>query len=100
MIRLISKVSGGGMKPPAILDAFDPSQRSGWRTEGGESTIVVNTAFPLYDAFDGSPPYLAETIIMKLAEGAEGEMRANLGDYISEVNAVTAAWARVHKRTG
>jgi len=98
MIRLISKVSGGGMKPPAILDAFDPSQRSGWRTEGGESKIVVNTAFPLYDAFAGSPPYLAETLIMKLAEGAEGETRANLGDYVAEVNAVTAAWARVHKR--
>jgi hypothetical protein len=97
MIRLINKVSGGGIKPPAILDAFDPSQRSGWRTQGGESKIIVNTAFPLYEAFGGSPPYLAETVIMKIAEGVEGEAERTLEDYVAEVNQVTAAWARMHR---
>ncbi len=85
------------MKPPAVLDAFDPSLRSGWRTEGGDTKIVINTAFPLLMEFDGAPGYLAETMVMELAMPQEGEQR-DLGDYIAEVNAVTAAWARVHQR--
>jgi hypothetical protein len=99
MIRLLDAVSGGGLKPPATLAAFDPSLRSGWRTENSQSKVVVNTEFPLYDVFRSGPAYsgyLAETIIMQLASSREGEGR-DLGDYITEVNALTAAWARVHK---
>ena len=96
IIRLLTKVSGGGLKPPAILEAFEPSVRSGWRTDGTESKIVVNTAFPLYRALDAAPGYLAETVVMELAKPREGEGRS-LADYLTEVNAVTAAWARVHQ---
>ena len=97
MIRLLNKVSGGGLKPPAILDAFDPSMRSGWRTDGGESRLVVNTAFPLYQEFGAVAGYLAETVVMELAKPLEGEEK-NVGDYLAEVNTITAAWARIRQR--
>jgi len=96
IIRLLAKVSGGGLKPPAVLEAFEPSVRSGWRTDGTESKIIVNTAFPLYRALDAAPGYLAETVVMELAKPREGEGRS-LADYLTEVNAVTASWARVHQ---
>jgi len=91
IIRLLTKVSGGGLKPPAVLEAFEPSVRS-----GSESKIVINTALPLYRALDAAAGYLAETVVMELAKPREGEARS-LADYLTEVNAVTAAWARVHQ---
>ena len=97
MIRLLAKVSGGGLRPPAILDAFDPSMRSGWRTNG-ETKLVVNTAFPLYQEFGPAPGYLAETVVMELAKPLEGQEKT-LANYIAEVNQITSAWARVHQAT-
>ena len=105
LIRLLDKVSGGTMNPPAILGSLDPSVRAGWRTDG-QTKLVVNTDFPLYEVFrqgqaadrkgQARAGYFAETVIMKLAEPAEGEQRA-LADYLAEVSNLTAAWARLRQ---
>ena len=95
MVRLLEKIAGGSLQPPARLESFDLAERS--RMETGEKTeVVINTSFPLYTEFTGSPGYLAETIVMKLAEPVEGEDRM-VADYVAEVNNVMSVWARVHQ---
>ncbi len=106
LIRLLDRVSGGTMNPPAILDSLDASVRAGWREDGRERKLVVNTEFPLYQVFrQGQAPghrgqardgYFAETVIMKLAEPVNGEQRP-LADYLAEVGNLTAAWARLRQ---
>ena len=94
-MRLIERIAGGSLQPPARLESFEPALRS--RMETGKKTeVVLNTSFPLYAEFKGSPAYLAETIVMKLAEPIEGESRT-VADYVAEVTNTTAAWARVHQ---
>lgn len=95
LLRQLSKVTGGSTKPPAVLDALDASVRSQWRQDNGSAKIVVNVKYPLYEQFNGSEPYLAETLIMHLAQPVqEGEVKS-LEDYLGEVNNLVKAWAEV-----
>ncbi len=75
LVRLMQRVNRGDLKPPVVLDALDPHTRSSWRTDGGVSTIVVNTNFCLYKDLEARSGYLAETIVMELAKPVEGESR-------------------------
>jgi hypothetical protein len=95
LLRQLSKVAGGSTKPPAVLDTLDSSVRSQWRRENGSAKIVVNVKYPLYEEFGGSEPYLAETLVMQLAQPVqEGEVKT-LDDYLAEVNNMLRAWAEV-----
>ena len=95
MVRLIDRISGGTLEPPARLEAWERFERSRMVT-GKKTEIVINTNFPLYAEFKGSEGYLAETIIMKVAEPGEGESRT-VTDYVAEVTNMTAVWADVHR---
>lgn len=92
-MRKLAKITGGSTRPPAILDVLDPSVRSQWREEQGSAKkIVVNVKYPLYEEFGGSEPYLAETLIMQLAQPLqEGEVKT-LEEFLAEVNNVLRAW--------
>ena len=96
LMRKLTKITGGSSRPPAILDVLDPSVRSQWREEQGSAkVIVVNVKYPLYEEFSGSEPYLAETLIMQLAQPLqEGEVKT-LEEFLAEVNNVIRAWAEV-----
>ena len=96
MIRLLERIAGGSLQPPARLESFDPAFRSRWEADRKRMGVVINTNFPMYPEFKGSPAYLAETIIMKLAEPIEGESRT-VADYVAEVTNMSAAWASVHQ---
>lgn len=97
LTRLLTRISGGSLRPPAVLDSLgDRSQRSDWRKDNGTTKLVVNTDFPLYVELKGAEGYLAETIILKLAEPQEGDPKS-LDDYLAEVNNLLVAWASVHR---
>jgi hypothetical protein len=96
MLRLLSKVAGGDLKPPVVFDSIDPYVRSAWRWDNGSSKIVVNTNFCLFVELGPSPGYLAETIVLELAKPPEGEDRP-LDDYLSEVTNVLIAWSSVRQ---
>lgn len=96
MLRLLSKVAGGDLKPPVIFDSIDRHVRSAWRWDNGSSKMVVNTDFCLFRELGPSPGYLAETIVLELAKPPEGEDRP-LADYLSEVTNVLIAWSSVRQ---
>ena len=99
LLRKLTKITGGSTKPPGVLDHLDPSIRSQWRQDNGSAKIVVNVDYPLYQQFGGSTPYLAETLIMHIAQPVqEGEVKT-LEDYLWEVNNIIKAWDELSAET-
>jgi len=95
LLRQIARVTGGSSRPQAVPDNLDPSVRSQWRTESGVAKVVVNVNYPLYKELKGAAPYMAETVVMQLAQPIqEGEAKP-LNEYLSEVNSIICAWAGV-----
>jgi len=95
LVRKLAKITGGSTKPPAVLESLDPSVRSQWRPDPGSPKIVVNVEYPLYKEFQGSEPYLAETVVMQLAQPLqEGEVKT-LEEFLAEVDNMLRAWAEV-----
>lgn len=95
LMRKLAKITGGSTKPPAVLEPLDPSVRSLWRPDPGSPKIVVNIEYPLYREFQGSEPYLAETVVMQLAQPLQEGEAKTLDEFLTEVNNVIRAWAEV-----
>ena len=95
LMRKLAKITGGSTKPPAVLEQLDPSVRSQWRPDPGSPKIVVNIDYPLYKEFQGSEPYLAETVVMQLAQPLQEGEAKTLDEFLAEVNNVIRAWAEV-----
>lgn len=98
LMRLMSRMGGRDLRPPVVFDAFDPSVRTEWRSNGRSNELVINQNFCLYEQLDGSPGYLAETILLAVLAPTEGDPKT-VDEYLGEVNNLLSVWAGIHEES-
>ena len=75
------------------IRSWEASERSVWTTEA-QAWLDINKNYHLYQSFNGSDPYLAETAILELCKPREGE-EMTATRYVDKVNLMLLKWSQV-----